>query len=394
MVEVEEAAESECPLSKGDWQPWSECSASCSGVQRRVRTSWRCWEVVENKTAQRPCNEEVICDSQSCELGDWSSWKGCDGDMSCGQGASSSRFRRLLLPPGPTAPDCPSLVERRSCERPRPCPEECQKVLGHWAEWSSCSAMCDIGERWRIREMPPGAPDFLQARCRAFAQDLSYCEPDAGICPCKHFEGSKPCSARAAPSIRSRTAQHALMQDMLLNLHCPRERRHLIIRDERRRDEVLGALATNAAGSLVLSRHLPIMPASISGWELLSLGNESRRNDLRGRLTSAAQFPIEATFEGDGGDLERLRSCLSGWFASHLHLQSGQLNLTSPRLPQDFDRSLRLGLRLRIPCATQDADKRKPSCGRLQRAWRRIPLPSTAARHCIRHAEPRLAKWR
>eukprot|EP00439_Symbiodinium_sp_Y106_P080882 s589_g19.t2 len=252
----------------------------------------------------------------------------------------------------PTAPDCPSLVERRSCERRRPCPEECQKVLGHWAEWSSCSAMCDIGERWRIREMPPGAPAILQARCR--------------ICPCKHLEGSKPCSARAAPNNRSRTSQHALVQEMLLNLHCPRERRHLIIRDERRRNEVLRALATNAAGSLVLSRHLPIMPASISGWELLSLGNESRRKHLSGRLQSAEQFPIEATFEGDGGDLGRLRSCLSGWFASHLHLTSGQLNLTSPHVPQDFDRSLRLGLRLRIPCTTQDADEREPSCGRWQ----------------------------
>ncbi|CAE7686839.1 unnamed protein product, partial [Symbiodinium microadriaticum] len=222
--------------------------------------------------------------------------------------------------------------------------------------------MCDIGERWRVRETPPVTPAILQARCRAFAQDLSYCEPDAGVCPCKHFAGSKPCTARGAPSNRSRTSQHALVQEMLLNLHCPRERRHLIIGDERRRDEVLQALSTNAAGSLVLSRHLPIIPASISAWELLSLGNESRGKDLGARLKSADQFPIEATFEGDGGDLERLRSCLSGWFASHLHLPSGQLNLTSPHVPQHFDRSLRLGLRLHIPCTAQHADGEEPSC--------------------------------
>ena len=97
------------------WSPWSPCSKSCGGGEKRR----------VNHLGQTVRGE---CNNQPCPQPQWSPWSPCS--KSCGKG-QQMRINDA------------DQTERRECST-QSCPLT-------WSTWSSCSATCGGGTRRRTR---------------------------------------------------------------------------------------------------------------------------------------------------------------------------------------------------------------------------------------------------
>ncbi|CAK9021430.1 unnamed protein product [Durusdinium trenchii] len=262
--------QAKCATDLGDWDSWSSCSTTCEGHQARTRSHSSCGqEILESQ--RRHCDPLVLCPDESCRVGPWKAWQGCD-DV-CGPGPTASRYRDITRSPGLLG-TCPPLVESTTCARTVPCPSECQRHLGPWADWSGCSAMCDVGHRWRLREWKNEAGEFLHAECKAHAEDFEDCEPDGGSCACHRPPDAKPCPVEEpAERLSNMSTQTERSLQLLLGLQAPHERRHLHLPDAAMRDRLLGALEVTSSGQVALAEHLPNFRCR--GWTLASVASNS-----------------------------------------------------------------------------------------------------------------------
>ncbi|KRZ35693.1 Spondin-1, partial [Trichinella pseudospiralis] len=81
-----------------------------------------------------------------CVVSGWSDWSECS--QTCGRGRRE-RVRTVVTPARNGGQPCPvDLVEKARC-RLRPCAIVCR--IGHWSEWSACSANCGTGVQMRQR---------------------------------------------------------------------------------------------------------------------------------------------------------------------------------------------------------------------------------------------------
>ncbi|KRX22328.1 Spondin-1 [Trichinella nelsoni] len=81
-----------------------------------------------------------------CVVSVWSDWSECS--QTCGRGRRE-RVRTVVTPARNGGQPCPvDLVEKARC-RLRPCAIVCR--IGHWSEWSACSANCGTGVQMRQR---------------------------------------------------------------------------------------------------------------------------------------------------------------------------------------------------------------------------------------------------
>lgn len=350
-----------CQIS-GDWSSWSSCSATCQGQQHRVRTmSGNCQDSMSDAVQQRSCQPRVECPTEGCKVGSWMAWRGCDAEgFACGEGASASRYRKITHAPGLLGEGCPPLVESVPCSRTVPCPVICQHHLGPWEDWSTCSAMCDVGHRWRLRKWIPNGHETLHAICQAHGQDLEDCEPDGGSCPCHRPEGAKACEVPNVLTEKNHknASEHWFVLDLKFGLQQPAERRHFHMSDAFSQKILLQSL--EKSGKPVLMTNLPDFP--YKGFRLVSVRTKDSlvTADPLHQLRSMRSFPAEVAFQGFGGSLPQLKECLKSWFSLWLHVSQDKVMLhrSSAHAIHGW---LTLTLRLKLTCrSVSQCDKNVP----------------------------------
>ncbi|CAE8638049.1 unnamed protein product, partial [Polarella glacialis] len=378
----------------GDWAEWSPCSSTCGDPGREAR-----WRVAlpekcrneahaKNGKQQRTCSPLLECPDTPCVLGDWQKWGGCDGSA-CGLGVSSSRVRDIVVARGPTGRPCQSQVESEACARPEPCPAFCKSLMGSWEPWSDCSAMCDLGRRWRVRSLADAntsSAKTLVAVCEAHAREFQPCEPESGRCACVKRAGAAPCAAsRQAPAVNGTSV---VQQMQLVGLRAPRERHHVELSSATARDELLRVLSVESGGSSGITSSPPV-PGGVSdevfgmtgplvhesvpslgirvGWRLVQVSGSVQTRFNATALLSALEaihdFPAEVAVEGLGGSFRKLSTCLESWLSKSVLQVSHELLVLAADKPRPDGRGGRsLAISLFVRCwEPQDKELEQPA---------------------------------
>eukprot|EP00927_Polykrikos_kofoidii_P009143 TRINITY_DN13795_c0_g1_i1.p1 TRINITY_DN13795_c0_g1~~TRINITY_DN13795_c0_g1_i1.p1 ORF type:complete len:1545 (-),score=151.55 TRINITY_DN13795_c0_g1_i1:291-4925(-) len=139
--------QSNCSVS--EWGEWGDCDASCGGGQRsRDRKNLRCKDCPPVMTETEGCNTDTC--PGSCKFGDWGEWSACSA--SCGAG-SQARDRSVAGFRSRDGAGCVGeLIEHRDCQGTQKCPSvNCS--WGDWQSWDTCTRSCDGGQRFRSRSI-------------------------------------------------------------------------------------------------------------------------------------------------------------------------------------------------------------------------------------------------
>ncbi|XP_033761247.1 hemicentin-1-like [Pecten maximus] len=198
-----------CPVNGewGNWQGWTECSATC-GEGERFRTRF-CDNPTPRDGGLNCQGDDIqydVCGSRPCPLdgqwGEWSGWRPCS--VTCGVG-SQERTRRCDSPsPAYRGQPCPGeTLDRRPCTAPT-C--EVDGNWGLWALWSGCSQSCGGGTRTRQRSCDSPAPQFGGMFCWGRDRQVDYCNPEK--CPrhgnWEQWESWGACSASCGTGLMKR----------------------------------------------------------------------------------------------------------------------------------------------------------------------------------------------
>merc|ERR1719502_1457753 len=129
----------------GEWQEWTECTATCDGGQReRHRT-----------IKKQPVNGGEVPSGATVEM---EAWGGCTAE--CG-GGTQERSREIRVNPKNNGKDCTcdggpcSLREHQACNM-NSCEKKIEPVNGEfseWGTWSECSQECGGGYKSRTRSI-------------------------------------------------------------------------------------------------------------------------------------------------------------------------------------------------------------------------------------------------
>ncbi|XP_066913417.1 uncharacterized protein [Clytia hemisphaerica] len=127
----------------GDWSPWSQCSASCSGTRKRTR---QCYDYCQGD------DEEIKkCGARRCPVhggfSNWSHWTRCD--RTCG-GGHRNKTRQCNQPlPRFRGNGCVgSKIVAERCNV-HFCPVDA--FWSGWTSWSGCDKPCNNGSFVRTR---------------------------------------------------------------------------------------------------------------------------------------------------------------------------------------------------------------------------------------------------
>jgi len=401
-----------CPLGAlgGDWDQWSSCSATCfggpSGIQFRWRSNLkgkcRTDDAAVSGLQRRNCTgSDVLCPDVPCEVGDWQLWHGCAENSACGHGTVSSRYRAIMQQPGPRGEPCPPLADSAPCTNIRPCPDLCERVMSSWEPWSGCSAMCDIGERWRLRKIDSRQDRnrFLASECEVHAREFEYCQPDVGPCPCDRVPGARACDREALRGEVPRGKVYgqlvATQRLLLVGLRAPRMRRHTLLQSPAARDALLRSLKVQPG---ILQEDVPALGAH-AGWQLVQVNcaKESALQPERAvhdaswmveTLDKLSTFPCEVAFEHEDGNIRELRRCFQTAVAVSVLNRSIEDITTENSQPQaDPHGGLTCSLRFSATCSEED---RSPnSCSGLATRLNamRKHLPQSLLQKCLRQAD-------
>nr|CAD7402180.1 unnamed protein product [Timema poppensis] len=199
----------EVPVEWSAWSPWSDCSTTCGpGEQTRMR---ECEGgagpgSVDPDDCQGESQQVQTCHMSVCQIdggwSDWSDWTSCS--ESCGR-ATRRRYRKCDSP-APAYGGRPCLGsdgQQEYCHQ-SPCP-----IHGNWSDWSGwsdCTAPCDEGTKYRVRECTNPAPAYGGDNCEGPNMETTSC--NAHKCP---VDGNwspwgdwSTCSVSCGPGYRRR----------------------------------------------------------------------------------------------------------------------------------------------------------------------------------------------
>ncbi|XP_057304151.1 uncharacterized protein LOC130641387 isoform X2 [Hydractinia symbiolongicarpus] len=131
-----------------EWSSWSECSATCGqGIQYRTRNVTVFYNNTESyiapETESRICNAGRACEeTPNTVCSEWEEWSECSA--TCNGMQTKSRHCK-------NATHESDELQARPCNT-FPCPEE--KNCTGWSDWSECSQSCGGGARQRYRTCP------------------------------------------------------------------------------------------------------------------------------------------------------------------------------------------------------------------------------------------------
>jgi len=167
-----------CPVhcEVGDWELWTPCTVTCgTGTETHAREI--VVDVAHNGdvcpllTEVRTCSPEHC--AVNCDVGDWSSWGGCDTTCNAG---TSHRDRQIVTDAAHGGTACPLTDDYTSCDE-GPCPIDC--TVGDWNAWGLCSMTCGSGSQTRIRDENM-ASAYGGVACAALSETQSCTD---GSCP-------------------------------------------------------------------------------------------------------------------------------------------------------------------------------------------------------------------
>ena len=195
-----------CPSSYSVWSVWSRwrpCTRTCGGG-KKLRT--RFCRRTGLQTCAGKANETKVCNSEHCPVhGGWSLWTNwAPCSKTCSNG---TRFRtRQCNNPRPTYGGliCQgSRSEHENCNL-KSCP-----VDGHWTKWSSwstCSATCSQGKKFRMRQCNNPSAKHTGTGCNGASSMMQDCF--VGHCPISGNWGSwskwSACSRTCAAGLQHR----------------------------------------------------------------------------------------------------------------------------------------------------------------------------------------------
>jgi len=168
----------------GDWGVWQGCAGTCGAQDRRSRTlvneaslgGVACTGELDDFRDDSACSDPCPID---CDMGAWTAWDDSCNSFSCGA-HYHARSRNIISEPTLGGAVCGATTGQELCGEPV-CPQDCQ--AGDWEEWS-CGSPCGEGVKTRHRmltaEIYGGAvcgPSVQTGECDALANPCAvHCD--------------------------------------------------------------------------------------------------------------------------------------------------------------------------------------------------------------------------
>ncbi len=173
------------------WEDWGQCSANCGPAKQTRRRS-----CVDGRYGGAQCQKRIETDERDCsgapcpkhcQPGDWMSWSGCAPECYKEEEIvpRESRKREAIQQGEGGGVSCSAFTyeDERICMSARKCP--IHGAWTEWTKWSTCSATCAGGTKYRMRQCNP--PRYGGMMCQGESHQTQRCNSETP-CRCEYSE--------------------------------------------------------------------------------------------------------------------------------------------------------------------------------------------------------------